>query len=249
MDFKDKVVIITGGSSGIGAETAIQFAQQSAKVVIVGRNEQKLRNVAVPCENAKGIKPLVIKADVTIDSDVKSIVEKTIERFGQIDILVNNAGIVAEAKIQDGIEVYDRVMNTNLRSVYLLTSLAVPYLIKTRGSIVNISSVAGQKAVSKFVVYCTSKAGLDMFTKSLAKELGEYGVRVNAISPGPVKTDIIAAAGMDAEAFVRSREATSPLGKIAVSKDIADMVLYLASDKANSITGSIYVIDNGRMLE
>ncbi|XP_063365236.1 uncharacterized oxidoreductase TM_0325-like [Cydia amplana] len=249
MDFKNKVVIITGGSSGIGAETAIQFAKLSAKVVIVGRNEEKLKKVAEQCYQAQGIKSLIIKADLTNDSEVKNIVEETIKHFGQIDVLVNNAGIVAHTKIQNGVEDFDRVFSTNLRSVYLLTSLAVPHLIKTKGNIVNISSVAGQKLFPNLTVYCMSKAALDVFTKGLAKELAPSGVRANGVSPGPVKTDILVHAGLDEAAIVENWERSSLLGKICVSRDIADMVLYLASDKANSITGSINVIDNGRLLE
>ncbi|XP_063391990.1 glucose 1-dehydrogenase 1-like [Cydia fagiglandana] len=247
MDFKNKVVIVTGGSCGIGAEIAIQFAKQSAKVVIVGRNEERLRNIAEQCEGQG--EALAIKADLTIDSEVERVVEETIIRFGQIDVLINNAGIVKNTKIQEGIPNYDKIFNTNLRSVYLLTSLAVPHLIKTKGNIINISSAAGQKIFPTLTVYCMSKAALDMFTKGLAVELAP-SVRANAINPGPVKTDIFVHAGLEGgETVIDAYGAATLLGKCSACKEIADMALYLASDKANSITGSTFVIDNGFILK
>ncbi|XP_061727198.1 uncharacterized oxidoreductase SSP0419-like [Cydia pomonella] len=247
MEFKDKVVIVTGGSCGIGAETAIQFAKQSAKVVIVGRNEEKLREVAKQCETHS--KALAVNADLTNDSEVKRVVEETIKRFGQIDVLINNAGIVKNTKVEEGISDYDKIFNTNLRSVYLLTSLAVPHLIKTKGNIINISSAAGQKIFRTLTVYSMSKAALDMFTKGLAVELAP-SVRANSINPGPVKTDIWVHAGLKGgETVMDTYGAATLLGKCSVCKEIADMALYLASDKANSITGSTFVIDNGIMLK
>ncbi|XP_059045159.1 3-oxoacyl-[acyl-carrier-protein] reductase FabG-like [Achroia grisella] len=253
MDFKNKVVIITGASSGIGTATALMFANQSAKVVLVGRNEKALQDVAKKCETSKGIKPLIVKAELSVDDDLKNIIDQTINVYGRIDVLVNNAGVGVQGSIRDGIEPYDRVMSTNVRAVYYLTSLATPYLVKTKGNIVNVSSVAAFKPIRdmNFLPYCTSKAALDQITKCVAAELGRDGVRVNSVNPGATRTPFAQAAGLTLEQqneLYKAREQTLPLGKMAESEDVADLILYLASDRAKSITGSIYVIDNGEIL-
>ncbi|XP_063894556.1 3-oxoacyl-[acyl-carrier-protein] reductase FabG-like [Helicoverpa armigera] len=245
MSFVNKVVIITGASSGIGAATAILFSQEGANVVLVGRNEIKLASVARKCEN-----PLIIKADVTDMDDAKRMIAETIDTHGKIDVLVNNAGIVRYESILDEnvLETFDALIDTNLRALFNITRLAVPYLIETKGNIVNISSIAGKIVPdSRLVAYGISKAGVDNFTKGLALELSKYGVRVNAISPGPVKTDILENAGDETpwECF----SAAMPLGKVGEPDDIGHLVLFLASDKACSITGVDYVCDNGVMLK
>ncbi|XP_047028566.1 3-oxoacyl-[acyl-carrier-protein] reductase FabG-like [Helicoverpa zea] len=245
MSFANKVVIITGASSGIGAATAILFSQEGANVVLVGRNEIKLASVARKCEN-----PLIIKADVTDMDDAKRMIAETIDTHGKIDVLVNNAGIVRYESILDEnvLETFDALIDTNLRALFNITRLAVPYLIETKGNIVNISSIAGKIVPdSRLVAYGISKAGVDNFTKGLALELSKYGVRVNAISPGPVKTDILENAGDETpwECFTPAM----PLGKVGEPDDIGHLVLFLASDKAGSITGVDYVCDNGVMLK
>ncbi|KAJ8721917.1 hypothetical protein PYW08_004319 [Mythimna loreyi] len=250
MSFQDKVVIVTGGSSGIGAATAIKFAEEGAKVAIVGRNKAKLDNVAKQCGN-----PLVIVADVSKDADVKRIISETLKHFGKLDILINNAGIGQQANIQagDAMAVFDNVLSTNLRSVVYLTHLAAPHLVKTKGNIVNISSIAALRAVGVgYFSYCTSKAGLDHFSRSVAQELAESGVRVNIINPGPVRTDIVENAGapkaMQEVIFNQMQDMTA-LKRISVPEEIADLVLFLASDKAKAITGSSFVSDNGMLLK
>ncbi|CAG4945735.1 unnamed protein product [Parnassius apollo] len=186
MWFENKVVVVTGASAGIGAETAILFAQQSAKVVLVGRNEDALISVAKKCGEAKGIIPLIVKAELINDNDVKNIVTKTIEKFVHIDVLVNNAGVGFKGGIRDSVDLYDRVIATNVRAVYLLTSLATPYLVQSKGNVVNVSSIAAFKPIKdiEFLQYCMSKAALDQFTRCVALELGREGVRVNSVSPG-----------------------------------------------------------------
>lgn len=253
MDFNDKVVVITGASSGIGAAAALLYAKQSAKVVLVGRNEESLNKVAKQCEAAKGIKPLVITAELSVDEDVKNIVEKTIKTFGQIDVLVNNAGVGIRGSILDGVELYDQAMAINVRAAYLLTSLATSHLIKTKGNIVNVSSVAAFKPIKDvdFLPYCISKAALDQFTKCLALELARYGIRVNSVNPGGTKTPFAESAGFSKEEvsnLYQHRNDFYPLGKMAQSEEVADLIVYLSSNRARSITGSIYVIDNGEML-
>ncbi|XP_063833414.1 meso-2,3-butanediol dehydrogenase-like [Ostrinia nubilalis] len=244
MSFANKVVIVTGGSSGIGAATAVSFSKEQASVVIVGRNEAKLTAVADQCPGS-----LVIKADVSNEDDAKRIIENTLEKFGKIDILINNAGIAKFGAILGGkvMDTYDEVMNTNLRAAVLLTTLAAPHLVETKGNVVNISAIGGTYAPTPpFLAYCMSKAGLNHFTKGAALELAASGVRVNAISPGPVRTDIIANAGFPIswDHFA----AQTALGRVSEPEEVAELVLYLASDKAKGITGANYVTDNGMML-
>ncbi|XP_035440460.2 17-beta-hydroxysteroid dehydrogenase 14-like [Spodoptera frugiperda] len=249
MSFQDKVVIVTGASSGIGAAIAIRFAEEGAKVVLVGRNQEKLNNVSKKCGN-----PLIIAADVSKDEDAKRVIEETLRYFGQIDVLVNNAGITGSSKIlEDGaIQAYDRIMSINLRAVVVLTHLAVPHLVKSKGNIVNISSVAALKVFSGIFAYCTSKAGLDHFTRAVALELAPLGVRVNVINPGPVKTDIIENAGAPkeiAEASFNAMTNMTALSRISDPVEVADLVLFIASDKSKAITGSSIVTDNGTMIK
>ncbi|KAL0867461.1 hypothetical protein ABMA27_008248 [Loxostege sticticalis] len=245
MSFANKVVIVTGASSGIGAATAVAFGKEGASVVLVGRNEERLQNVADQCAGA-----LVVKADVANEDDAKRIVDNTLERFGKIDVLVNNAGIAKFGTILGGkvMDTYDEIMNTNLRAAVNLTTLAAPHLVATKGNVVNISAIGGSYAPTPpFLAYCMSKAALNHFTKGAALELAASGVRVNAISPGPVRTDIIANAGFPItwDHFA----AQTALGRVSEPDEVADLVLYLASDKAKAITGSNYVTDNGMMLK
>ncbi|XP_072934660.1 3-oxoacyl-[acyl-carrier-protein] reductase FabG-like [Epargyreus clarus] len=248
MSFKNKVVVVTGASAGIGATIAVEFAKESAKVVIVGRNQVKLKEVAENCKKLNA-DCHVVKADVTNENEAKNVIEETMKKYGKLDVLVNNAGILREGTILDGglVKIYDEVMNTNLKSVVVLTSLAAPHLIKTKGNIVNISSVAGTRVGSpRFTAYCTSKAGLDIFTRGSALEMGPHGVRVNSVSPGPVKTEIVRTGGMNDD--IGEWKSFTALGRISEPQEVADLVLYLASDKAKGITGSNFVCDNGTLV-
>ncbi|KOB65070.1 Short-chain dehydrogenase [Operophtera brumata] len=253
MDFSNKVVIITGASSGIGASVAVLYAKQSAKLVLTGRNEQSLNTISKQCEEVNGIKPLIVKADVTDDNDIKKIVLNTIEHFGRIDVLVNNAGVGVRASILDGVKPFDEAIATNIRSAYLLTSLATPYLIESKGNVVNVSSVAAFGPIKgvDFLPYCISKAAMDQFTKCVALELGPQGVRVNSVNPGCTRTPFAEAAGFTKDNVTQlytQRAESYPLRKVAERDEVADLILYLSSDRARSITGSVYVIDNGEML-
>lgn len=248
------MVLVTGASSGIGAAIAIQFAAEGAKVAMVARNEKKLYDVSEKCEKV-GSKPLVIIADVSKDEDAKRIISQTIESFGKLDVLVNNAGI-GQAPLsilsEEFVEVFDRIMSVNLRSVVVLTNLAAPHLVETKGNVVNISSIAAKMTINGLTSYCTSKAGMDHFTRCVALELAPKGVRVNVINPGAVKTDIIENMGMTKEESDKiwdGAKTTTPLQRIGDPEEIADLTLFLASDVARSITGSTYVSDNGGLLK
>lgn len=252
MDFAEKVVLITGASSGIGAATAIYFSKQSAKLVLVGRKESNLKRIALYCEKSKGIKPLPIVADVTEDADVQRIIDETIEHFGKIDVLINNAGIIGMGGIKNtSMESYDKVMSTNLRSVFHLTMVATRHLIESKGCIVNTSCIAGIKPSTMTLSYSMSKAALDHFTKCTALELAPDGVRVNSINPGFVKTNLLKDIGLSEdqlELFVKNVVGNTPLKKAVEGDEVAALIAFLASDKAKSITGSCYIVDGGSLL-
>ncbi|XP_073947818.1 uncharacterized oxidoreductase MexAM1_META1p0182-like [Choristoneura fumiferana] len=254
MSFSGKVVLVTGASSGIGAATAVLFSGSGARVALVGRNEAKLSNVAEKCA-ARSAHPLVIKADVANEEEAKTIVQKTVDHFGQLDILVNNAGIARYASVSEPniLEIFDIVMKTNLRSVVQLTNLAAPHLAATKGNIVNVSSIAAHTVLQNSAPYCVSKVGLDHFTRCAALELASSGVRVNSVNPGPVRTDILEASGLvtadqSDETWDKMKVMTA-LNNVSEPSEIADVIAFLASDKARSITGSIYVSDNGFLLK
>ncbi|KAF9810638.1 hypothetical protein SFRURICE_021091 [Spodoptera frugiperda] len=249
MSFKNKVVLITGGSAGIGAATAEQFAKEGASVAIVGRNEAGLKAVAQRCEQ-HGSKTLVIKADVTDDAQTPTIIEKTIKAFGRLDILVNNAAVLKNTTLTspDVMKTYDEVINVNLRAVIHLTSLAAPHLIKTKGNIINISSVLGKTYVQtpRLMMYCLSKAALNHFSRGVALELAPSGVRVNIVSPGPVRTHMLAT--LDSTKKVDDHTVLTALHRISEPEEVADVILFLASDKAKGVTGSEYSVDNGVLI-
>ncbi|XP_047999161.1 A-factor type gamma-butyrolactone 1'-reductase (1S-forming)-like [Leguminivora glycinivorella] len=253
MSFSGKVVLVTGASSGIGAAAAILFTKEGAKVAIVGRNETKLGNVAKQC-GEKGEQPLVIKADIFNEEEASNIVQKTVDKFGRLDVLINNAGFSKLGSILDGkiLEAYDAVMKTNMRAAIQLTTLAAPHLIKTKGNIINTSSTGSLHVPQSptHAAYCISKAALDHFTRCAALELASSGVRVNSVNPGPVKTDILENSNVpNPDAVWEHFRRSTALNKIAEPEEIAELMLFLASDKARSITGSIYVADNGFLLK
>ncbi|XP_034026800.1 3-oxoacyl-[acyl-carrier-protein] reductase FabG-like [Thalassophryne amazonica] len=247
---KGKVALITGASSGIGAGTSVLFAKLGALLALNGRNENNLNKVAQECTSCGAAELLLVPGDLTDENTVKGIVEKTVAHYGRLDILVNNAGIL----IMSGIETldlsqFDKIMNINLRSVYQLTQLCVPHLIKTKGSIVNVSSVCGRRAFSGVLTYCMSKAALDQFTCCVALELAAKQVRVNSVCPGVIITEIHKIAGMDEEVyakFLAKCKETHPLGRPGEVEEVAQSIAFLASDAASFITGVNLPIDGGR---
>jgi NAD(P)-dependent dehydrogenase (short-subunit alcohol dehydrogenase family) len=217
MNFAGKVVLITGASSGIGAQTAKQFAQLGASLSITGRKLENLEKVASEC---KGEKPLIVAGDITNEADTKRIFDETIKKYGRLDVLVNNAGIIETGTIETtSLEQYDRVMNMNMRSIYHLTMLAVPYLIKSQGSVVNVSSVNGIRSFPGVLAYNLSKACVDQFTRCTALELAAKNVRVNSVNPGVTVTNLHKRGGMDEAAYAKFLEhskTTHPMGKTSL---------------------------------
>lgn len=186
-NFTDKVVLVTGSSSGIGKDLVLSFAKLGAQVVVTGRSQVTVDSVASECSKvstASGEKVIAVAADLNKDDDVQKLINKTIDTFGKLDILVNNAGFGAFATIQQDnfMEVFDSVFDTNVRGVLRVTKAAVPHLLKSKGAnIINISSVASTKPMGFALAYCTSKAAVDMITKCLCCELSPQGIRVNTV--------------------------------------------------------------------
>jgi NAD(P)-dependent dehydrogenase (short-subunit alcohol dehydrogenase family) len=247
--FNGKVAFVTGATSGIGQACAIAFATAGAKVVCVGRKAEALSEVEKRIRQI-GAEALTIKADLTRDEEVERSVAEATQAFGGIDILVNAAGHISSGTVENtSLQAWDDMMNVNVRAVFQLMQKALPGLIERRGNIVNISSVTGLRAFPGVLAYCVSKAALDQLTRCAALELAAKGVRVNAVNPGVVVTEIHKRGGMSEEAyaaFLEHSKETHPLGRTGKPEEIAALVLFLASDQASWITGSTYSIDGGR---
>ncbi len=246
---REKVVIITGASSGIGRATALLFAENGAKVVAVGRNEKELnalRDEAL--EKDETIK--IHLADIRETTQVERFFSYMTENFGQIDVLVNAAGIISNGSIENTrLDDWDKMMSINLRSVFFMMQRSVPHLAKTKGNIVNVSSVAGTRAFPNVLAYCVSKAAVDQLTRCSALELAPQGIRVNAVNPGVVVTNLHKRGGMEDEKykdFLEHSKTTHPIGRVGDPTEIAELIYFLASEKAAWITGATYEIDGGR---
>lgn len=244
-----KVAIITGATSGIGKASAFCFAREGATIALVARNEKELKEVMKSVKNL-GAEVEIFPTDLTQENDVESTLKHIVEQFGGIDILVNSAGIIANGTIENtSLEDWDYMMNINLRAIFHLSQLAIPHIIESKGTIVNVSSVTGLRAFPGVLSYCVSKAGLDQFTRCIALELAPKGVRVNAVNPGVTLTYLHRNGGMDEQAyqeFVEHSKTTHPLGRIGTAEEVAELILFLASPHAGWITGCTYSIDGGR---
>lgn len=246
MNFAGKVVLITGASSGIGAATAKYLADLGAKLALTGRNLENLQNVAKDCKTA----PFLVPGELTKEKDAQEIISKTIQHFGKLDVLVNNAGVLETGSIENtSMEQYDRVMNINVRSIYHLTTLAVPHLIESKGNIVNVSSVNGIRSFPGVLAYCVSKAAVDQFTRCVALELAPKQVRVNCVNPGVTVTNLHKRGGMGEEQyqqFLQRTKETHALGRPGEAIEVAQTIAFLASDLASNITGASVPVDGGR---
>jgi len=252
--FKSKVIIITGSSTGIGAATAVKFASDEADgIVLHGRQEDALKSVKEKCEKVGKGNVHICIGDITKQEIREKLINETIQQFGRLDILVNNAGInkgvteFHEAKIDS----FDEVFDVNLRSVVTLTQLALPYLIESKGNIVNVSSVASLKVHPEYTHYSMSKAAFDYFTRSLAVELGPKGVRVNSVNPSLIKGTQMALRQPGSKKMIefgKQLVKRYPLRRTGTVDEVADAILYLASDKAKFVTGVNFSIDGGAKL-
>jgi NAD(P)-dependent dehydrogenase (short-subunit alcohol dehydrogenase family) len=246
---REKVALVTGATSGIGRATVLLFAEAGAMVAAVGRNEGALAELREEVLE-RGGEVRLIRADVTVEREAGSAVAQAVERFSGLDVLVNAAGHISNGTIENTtLDAWDAMLNINLRAVFNLMQQAVPHLAERRGNIVNVSSVTGLRAFPGVLAYCVSKAGLDQLTRCAALELAAKGIRVNAVNPGVVVTEIHKRGGMsetDYAAFLERSTQTHPLGRVGEAREVAELILYLASERAAWITGATYSIDGGR---
>lgn len=245
----DKRVLITGASSGIGRATAEVFLQVGARVTLVGRRKEALQEVAVSATEGKAF---LIAADLADEGQSQSCMAEAVELMGGLDVLVNSAGILKSGNIEaTTLQLWDEMMNINVRSVFHLMQLATPHLEKNKGNIVNVSSVTGLRSFPGVLAYCVSKAAVDQLTRCAALELAPKGIRVNAVNPGVVVSGLHRSGGMADEnyaAFLEHSKTTHPLGRVGQPQEIANLIYFLASDKAAWITGETVSIDGGRAL-
>jgi NAD(P)-dependent dehydrogenase (short-subunit alcohol dehydrogenase family) len=252
LPFTGRVALITGATSGIGRAAAREFARQGARVSLVGRRADRLQQVADAIHLESPAEVFLLEVDVAGETGAARIVDETIARFGALDVLVNAAGILVPGSLENtSLEAWDETMNVNLRAIFHLMKLAAPHLIPRRGNIVNVSSVTGLRSFPGVLAYSVSKAALDQLTRCAALELAPKGVRVNAVNPGVVVTEAHVSGGMAKEnyqKFLEHSQTTHPLGRVAQPEEIAELIAFLASDRASWITGVTYAIDGGRAL-
>jgi 3-oxoacyl-[acyl-carrier protein] reductase len=248
IDLSSRTALITGGSRGIGRATADLLARAGARVAINYLRDERAANAAVKDIRAAGGEAMALAGDVSQVDQARQLVRDVISAWGRLDILVNNAGIWDEDVAGRGdVEVWDRTYAINQRGAYLVTDAAVPHLEKHGGSIVFVSSTAGQRGEARHSAYAASKGALISYTKSLAAELGPRGIRVNSVAPGWVETDMSAPvlANPQERAAI---ERTIPIGRIPPADDIAGPILFLVSDLARHVQGEILNVNGGSVL-
>jgi NAD(P)-dependent dehydrogenase (short-subunit alcohol dehydrogenase family) len=251
MTFTKKSVIVTGATSGIGRAAAEAFGLEGASVTLVGRNENALDEVAAGIQ-ASGGKAATCAADLTKATAATTIVDAALRAFGGLDVLVNAAGVIASGTLeQTSDEVWEQMVAVNMTAPFRLMRAAMPHLRDRKGAIVNVSSVNGLRSFPGVLAYNVSKAGLDHLTRCAAIEMAPLGVRVNAVNPGVTVTNLHRRSGMDETkyaAFLERSKETHPLGRPGNPREIADLIVFLASDRAGWMTGETIPIDGGRHL-
>jgi 3-oxoacyl-[acyl-carrier protein] reductase len=247
MSLKGKVAIVSGAGTGVGKATTKRLFSEGAKVVLIGRDRSRLTKVISDLNGKKNL--LAVKADITKEADVINVIEETVSAFDTVDILVNNAGILNDPtpfhKMTD--EQWMSLINTNLIGTFRTTKAVLPIMMeKKRGSIVNISSLQGIRSILNvpFSVYGVTKAGVIMFTRTIAVEYGEYGIRCNCVAPSTIRSPMIEPYLQDKQAK-KTLESSFPLRKIGDPEDISGAVSYLCSDDAKWITGTVLTVDVG----
>jgi 3-oxoacyl-[acyl-carrier protein] reductase len=249
MILRNKVAIITGGGRGIGRSIALRFAEHGALCVVADINFENARAVADEI-NRLGSKAIAVKADVTNENDVESLVKECINSFGKLDVLVNNAGIMTPLTLlETNLEEFNRQIEVNLVTVFICTKAVFPLMMSQRsGKIINIASIAGKRGggVMGKSAYAAAKGGVIAFTKAIAREGGPYGINVNAITPGLTATEMTEKFDTEKRKLVIQ---SIPLGRVGEPDDIAKAAVFLASDYSDYITGEIMDVDGGFMMD
>jgi NAD(P)-dependent dehydrogenase (short-subunit alcohol dehydrogenase family) len=247
MSLKGKVAIVSGGGTGVGKATTKRLFSEGCKVVLIGRDRSRLTKVISELNGKKNL--LAVKADITKEADVINVIEETISAFDTIDILINNAGISNDPtpfhKMTD--DQWMSLINTNLIGTFRTTKAVLPIMMeKSRGSIVNISSLQGMRSIVNvpLSVYGVTKAGVIMFTRAIAVEYGEYGIRSNCVAPSTIRSSMMEPYLLDKQAK-KTLESSFPLRRIGDPEDISGAVAYLCSDDAKWITGTVMTVDGG----
>ncbi|GAB54091.1 SDR family NAD(P)-dependent oxidoreductase [Atlantibacter hermannii] len=240
--FQQKVVVITGAGSGIGAGAAQRFAREGASVVLVGRTPEKLERVAAQLPQGKH---LVVPCDVSSADEVQNLAQRVIDEYGRVDVLVNNAGVIVQGRIHEiSLNDWETLMATDLNGVFYCTHYFMPELLKTKGNVVNISSVSGLGGDWGMSVYNAAKGAVTNFTRALAMDYGADGVRVNAICPGFTFTELTEDMKQN-EPLLQKFYERIPLKRAGEPEDIADAIAFIASDDARYITGVNLPVDGG----
>ena len=242
MKLEGKVAIITGATAGIGRACALRFAAEGAKVVAAGRNAEKGASVVEEIKAAGG-EAIFVQTDMKKEADMDNLLAKAVEAYGKIDILYNNAGIAYSAPLAQYDQVkFDEILEVNLRSPYLMCKKAMPYLVETKGCVLNTSSISGLKAQHNGYAYNASKTALIRITEILALEFAPVGVRCNAICPGVTKTDILDTVAPEQ---LKQLAAAIPMGRLGEPDEIAKASVFMVSDDASYMTGQSIAIDGG----
>ena len=249
MRFEDKVVLITGGTSGIGRATALLFAQEGAKVAVAGRDEGRGREVVDDIEK-RGGSALFLPCDVRLADDCRRAVEETVRGFGRLDVLFNNAGVyLANTVAACTEEEWDLTVDTGLKGTFLMSKFAIPVMVaQGGGAIVNNASGWGLVGGDQAAAYCAAKGGVVVLTKAMAVDHAREGIRVNCVCPGDVDTPMLPVdarqRGLTWEAYLAGA-AQRPMGRIGRPEEVARAVLFLASEDASFITGAALPVDGG----
>ena len=236
---KKKLAIVTGAARGIGLATAKLFEKNGYKVALVDKDNDELIKSRIDNNNQKSF-----SYDISDINQLSNMFSDILNWYGRIDVLVNNAGVADFGTIEEtSYERWNKVMKTNLDGVFLCSQKAIPYLKETKGNIVNIASISGLRASTLRVAYGTSKAAVIQLTKQQAAELGEFGIRVNCIAPGPVKTKL--AMAVHTQDIIEAYHDAIPLNRYGTEIEIANGIYFLASENASYITGQILAVDGG----
>ena len=247
LDFSEKVILITGGTSGIGMETARIFLSAGARVVIAGRSTQQGCSAMAELKECGTV--VYLPCDVSRVADCEGLIDNTLAHFGRLDVLVNSAGAYLEKPIGDTSEAeFDHIMAVNIKGTYFMARAAISALRRSKGCMVNVSSDAGINGNVLCTAYCAAKGAVTVFTKALALEMAPYGVRVNCVCPGDVETPMLARqVAKQANPLTYKQEMASiyPLGRIGLVEEIAGVIVFLASGAASFVTGAAWSVDGG----